>query len=110
MREHAFVILYGIGANGKSTFLNTLSAMFGDDYAMKAPPELLMVKRGEAHPTERADLFGKRLVSCIETEDGRRLAESLVKEMSGGDKSEPGDCTKTFPECADAYALVGRQP
>jgi putative DNA primase/helicase len=44
-----------------------------------------MVKRHEAHPTERADLFGKRLVTCIETEAGRRLAESLVKELTGGD-------------------------
>jgi putative DNA primase/helicase len=53
---------------------------------MKAPPDLLMAKRGESHPTERADLFGKRFVACIETEEGRRLAEALVKELTGGDR------------------------
>jgi putative DNA primase/helicase len=53
---------------------------------MKATPDLLMVKRNESHPTERADLFRKRFVACVETEDGKRLAESLVKEMTGGDK------------------------
>ena len=42
--------------------------------------------RRAAHPTEVADLFGMRLVASIEVEDGRRLAESLVKQLTGGDK------------------------
>jgi putative DNA primase/helicase len=85
IRDHVLPIFHGTGANGKSVFLGTIEAMLGTDYAMHAPPDLLMVKRHEAHPTERADLFGKRLVTCIETEAGRRLAESLVKELTGGD-------------------------
>jgi P4 family phage/plasmid primase-like protien len=85
VREHVLFFLYGIGANGKSTFLNTIQEMMGADYAMKAPPDLLMVKN-DSHPTERADLAGKRVVVCIEAAEGRRLAESLVKEMTGGDK------------------------
>ncbi len=76
---------YGSGANGKSVFLNTLLAILGDDYAMKAPHDLLMAKRGNSHPTERASLFGKRMVAAIETDEGRRLAEGLVKELTGGD-------------------------
>jgi len=31
------------------------------------------------------DLCGKRFVACIEADDGKRLAESMVKEMTGGD-------------------------
>jgi len=46
---------------------------------------LLVAKKG-SHPTEVADLFGMRLVASIEVEDGRRLAESLVKQLTGGDK------------------------
>lgn len=84
-QEHVLPFLYGTGANGKSTFIETLMKLFGKDYAMKAAPDLLMMKRGESHPTDRADLFGKRLVACVETEDGRRMAEALVKEMTGGD-------------------------
>lgn len=84
--EHLLPLLYGIGANGKTTLIESMLKLLGADYAMKAPPDLLMVKRGESHPTERADLFGKRLVACVETEDGRRLAESLVKELTGGDR------------------------
>src|SRR5262245_33277716 len=65
-RDHVLPICYGLGANGKSVFLNTLQAMLGPDYAMHAAHDLLMVKRHDPHPTERADLFGKRLVTCIE--------------------------------------------
>ena len=85
-RDHVLPFLYGVGANGKSTLLNTLLAMLGSDYAMKAAPDLLLAKHGEVHPTERADLFGKRFVAAVETEDGRRLAESLTKELTGGDR------------------------
>src|SRR5919107_5291637 len=82
--EHLLPVLYGTGANGKSTVLSTLLAAAGD-YGMQAAPDLLVAKKG-AHPTEVADLFGMRLVASIEVEDGRRLAESLVKQLTGGDK------------------------
>jgi putative DNA primase/helicase len=85
-QEHVLPLLYGIGANGKSTFLNAVLALLGTDYAIKAPTDLLLAKKNESHPTELADLFGKRFVACIEAEDGRRLAESLVKELTGGDR------------------------
>jgi putative DNA primase/helicase len=51
-----------------------------------APPGLLVVKRGETHPTERAILFGKRLVVDMESAEGARLNEQFVKQMTGGDK------------------------
>ena len=82
--EHVLPVLYGTGANGKSTILNALLAAAGD-YGMQAAPDLLVSKKG-SHPTEVADLFGMRLVASIEVEDGRRLAESLVKQLTGGDK------------------------
>ncbi|MGH8577583.1 MAG: DNA primase family protein, partial [Gammaproteobacteria bacterium] len=83
-REHVFFILHGVGSNGKSTFLGAIHDLLGA-YAGRVPAELLMVRRGEHHPTERATLFGKRLVSSSETGDGRRLAEDLVKSLTGGD-------------------------
>ncbi len=82
--EHILPILYGTGANGKSTVMNALLEVWGD-YGIQAAPDLLIAKRG-AHPTELADLFGMRLVASVETEDGRRFAESLVKQLTGGDK------------------------
>ena len=82
--EQVFLILYGTGANGKSTFINILLELFGD-YAVKATSDLLMMKRGEAHPTERTRLFGARLAATVETESNQRLAEAFIKELTGGD-------------------------
>jgi putative DNA primase/helicase len=84
IREHVLLILWGTGRNGKSTFLNTLRALLGP-YGLQAPSELLLVSHNDRHPTERADLFGKRFVAAIETEQGRKLAEVFVKEATGGD-------------------------
>src|SRR5215211_2988852 len=82
--EQLLPVLYGTGANGKSTILNALLGMLGD-YGMQAAPDLLVAKKG-SHPTELADLFGMRFVASREVEDGSRLAESLVKQLTGGDR------------------------
>lgn len=44
-----------------------------------------MESRGDSHPTSIADLFGRRLVVCQETEANHALAESVVKMLTGGD-------------------------
>lgn len=86
IREHVLLFLYGKGQNGKSTFLNAMQHVLGTDFSMKAPPNLLMQKFGEVHSTEVFDLCGQRFVVAIEADEGRRLAESLVKELTGGDR------------------------
>ena len=39
----------------------------------------------QRHPTDLAGLRGARLVTAVETEEGRRWAESRVKQLTGGD-------------------------
>lgn len=85
VRDHVLPFWHGDGANGKSTIVEVALSMLGEDYAMKAPEGLLIAKEHDSHPTERADLFGKRLVVCNETQQGRRLNESLIKDLTGGD-------------------------
>lgn len=85
VRDHILPVCYGFGSNGKSTMLGTLLNVLGPEYAMKAPHDMLMAKRGDSHPTDVAGLFGKRLVVAIESEAGKRLNESLIKELTGGD-------------------------
>lgn len=83
--EQVMYLLHGTGANGKSTLLDTLRYVTGD-YAMHTPTDTLMVKRGDAGvPNDLARLMGARFVSAVEAEDGKRLAESLVKQVTGGD-------------------------
>lgn len=84
-RERGFFILYGSGRNGKGTFLNTLMKLFADYGAEIQAESLAAGKRqaGGASP-DIAKLRGARLVSASESDEGRRLAEALVKRMTGG--------------------------
>ena len=84
-QEHALFFLYGTGANGKSVFVNTLATILGD-YAANAPMDTFMETRTDRYPTDMAGLRGARFVAAIETEQGRRWAESKVKSLTGGDK------------------------
>ncbi|WP_419193381.1 phage/plasmid primase, P4 family [Kolteria novifilia] len=84
--EQALWFLWGTGSNGKSVFTETVMHVLGDDYAAPAPDGLLTVKNTDDHPTLRAMLFAKRFVAAVETEEGRRLNETAVKLLTGGDK------------------------
>jgi P4 family phage/plasmid primase-like protien len=103
--EQCLWFLYGTGANGKSTFLTTILALLGD-YAMQAVSDLLMQKHHESHPTERADLFGRRFVATIETEEGKRLAESLMKQLTGGDKVRARKMRMDFFEFSPTHKII----
>lgn len=83
-REQVLLILYGRGQNGKSTFLEVLSSALGN-YAMHTPSETLMMKR-DAIPNDIARLRGTRFVCATETEEGRRMSEVMVKQLTGGDQ------------------------
>lgn len=84
-KEQKFLIFLGDGANGKSTLLDVVQAVLGDDFAIQGSPDLLVDKPRDSHPTNRMDLFGRRLVVCTETEMDQRLAESLLKQLTGSD-------------------------
>jgi putative DNA primase/helicase len=82
--EHALFFGYGTGANGKSVLLSTVTGILGD-YHRTAPIETFTASSVDRHPTELAGLRGARLVTSIETEEGRRWAESKLKALTGGD-------------------------
>lgn len=85
IREQAFFFLYGVGSNGKSTFLSTIRAIMGD-YASQADPTTFMAQGKTDGPrNDLARLVGKRFVTSIETEDGRKIAEGLMKQITGGE-------------------------
>ena len=54
--EHALFFLYGTGANGKSVFVNTISAILGG-YATNAPMDTFMATQGERHPHRAVDVL-----------------------------------------------------
>jgi len=84
-REECLFILWGGGANGKSTLVNTISELLGD-YSRNTPVESLLSRpKGGEIPTDIARLDGPRFVTTSEVDRGRRLAESLVKALTGRD-------------------------
>lgn len=82
--EQCLFILWGTGANGKSTFLNTLQTLFGD-YACSTGTETFMKKTSE-QSNDLARLKGMRLVTTSEAEQGKALSESLIKQITGEDE------------------------
>jgi putative DNA primase/helicase len=87
--ERCFFFLYGTGRNGKTTLLATLQKVWSD-YATTLTTEMLMVRDRSQHPTEICDLHGRRLAVASETEDGRRFAEALIKQITGGEDRMKG--------------------
>lgn len=102
--EQVMFFLHGKGANGKSTFLSVLMDVLGD-YARQTEPDLLLARRNEPHPTGLADLAGARFAVAQEVEEGRRMAESLVKLLTGGDRIKARFMHRDFFEFTPTHKL-----
>jgi putative DNA primase/helicase len=85
-REHLLPIFWGKGANGKSTLTTAVMDVLGQDYAGPIAHSLLFAETKDSHPTAVADLYGKRIAVTHELDSGTRLAEGLVKNLTGGDR------------------------
>jgi putative DNA primase/helicase len=100
--EQSMFILFGTGANGKNTFLNTIMNLLGD-YAIATPTETFMKKSGEPINNDIARLRGIRFVTTTEAEQGRRLSEPLIKQITGNDRMTPrflyGEFFSFSPTC-----------
>lgn len=79
------IIAYGRGANGKSTFWNTLARVLGS-YSGKISADALTVMVNRNVSPELAELKGKRLVIASELEEGVRISTKTVKEMTSTDE------------------------
>ena len=78
------IIAYGVGANGKSTFWNTVSRVLGT-YSGKVSADALTVGCRRNIKPELAELKGERMVIASELEEGMRLNTSTVKQMTSTD-------------------------
>lgn len=87
VEEQCLFFLYGTGANGKTTFLETLKFLLSG-YAIRVQSKALLTKpwKAGAGPTPNiARLRGARIAMTSELESGGYLDESLVKDLTGGD-------------------------
>lgn len=87
-KEQCIFFLYGNGSNGKSVFVDTIAYMLGE-YAASCQPETVMMR--DRNNTARGDLArlkGARMVVTSEPNDGCRLDEGIVKQMTGGTENK----------------------
>ena len=83
--QEAIIIAYGDGRNGKSTFWNTVSRVFGS-YAGNLSADTLTVGCKRNVKPEMAELKGKRLIIASELEEGMRLNTAMVKQLCSTDE------------------------
>jgi putative DNA primase/helicase len=88
IREQVAFILWGGGANGKSTFLEVVKASLGE-YAVSTKGATIMAgarpESGGSPDPQIIALVGSRMVIAVETDEFGRLNEGRVKSLTGGD-------------------------
>ena len=84
--DHRLYFLYGNGKNGKSVFINILSALFGQNGVSIDPSSLMDLKRtsGQANG-DIARLAGIRFIASNELPNNGMFNEEFVKRLTSGD-------------------------
>jgi putative DNA primase/helicase len=103
--EEVLFFPHGPGATGKSTFMEAVRAVLGE-YAAIADFDTFLKRRGD--PGVRNDiarLAGARLVVSVEVDQGKQLAEGLIKTLTGGDTVAARHLYRDFFEFRPALKL-----
>ena len=83
--EQCFFVLHGVGANGKTTFIETLRHMLGHDFCWSMPfPSASWSDNISEY--QRAELVGRRLVVTSELSKQKELNTELIKSLTGSDR------------------------
>ena len=83
--EQVFFVLHGAGANGKTTFIETLRHVLGHDFCWTMPfPSASWSDNISEY--QRAELVGRRLVVTSELSRQKELNAELVKSLTGSDR------------------------
>jgi len=85
MKEQVLTFIHGPGATGKSTYIKTIAAIFGS-YHETAPMETFAAAKNSKNTADLATLAGARLVTSVETQEGRAWDTQRVKAITGGDQ------------------------
>lgn len=104
--ERVFFVFHGDGANGKSTLVEVMRALL-EDYAIQALPETFMATKWQRGVNnDIARLAGARFVSASESDEGQRLAEGLIKNLTGGDTVTARFLFREYTEFRSKFKLV----
>jgi len=105
--EQVLHFLFGLGANGKSVFIEIVSALLGD-YGVIVSPDLIMLKRHGGIPNDVARLRGARGAFMNETSLGAKFDEAKLKDLTGGDTLTARFLHREFFDFSPTHKLVIR--
>lgn len=84
--ESCFFICYGLGANGKTTLIETMMQILGSDFARPAKFTTFVVSKLHDPKYELATFKGSRFVKAVEPSKAGHLDEEVLKQITGGDQ------------------------
>jgi putative DNA primase/helicase len=84
--EQCLFLCYGEGANGKSTFLETVRSLLGN-YSHNLPFSAFELRARSSVPNDIAGIVGKRFVTAVETNENVAFNEGRIKALTGGDQT-----------------------
>lgn len=103
--EEILAFIHGPGATGKTATIEAIKSAVGD-YAATADFEAFLHRHGDGGVrNDIARLAGARIVVSVEVDDGKRLAEGLLKQITGGDKIAARFLHREFFEFAPQFTL-----
>lgn len=104
-KEQVVFFLWGNGRNGKSTFINIIREILGD-YGKQTNADTFTAKTHEGGiNNDIARLSDARFVSAVESEEGQRLSEALIKQLTGGEPITARFLRKEFFEFLPKFKI-----
>jgi len=86
--EQVFFVNFGTGGNGKSTFINTIMEL-GAGYARQCSFDMFLASASRTASSPNEELLALkdvRMAFASEPDEGARLKEDLIKQITGGER------------------------